>query len=123
MRRKPLPLLVPIGLAGCAATPRSDVAPVPVYTPETMPCEYEVIGDVRSTTGATFTSASAFEEARDRALGREGAEMGADAVLVPDPRAGQAVRREVTRRNEPPPLTTFRGEGVRFMSATCRDRP
>lgn len=123
MRSKLVFLGMAIAVSGCAsAGGRSDLPPVRVYTEEEAPCEYEVMRRVRAQTASTITSSQAYERARDRALGQEGAKVGADAVIVPsigEGTAGRAVRREVGRRIVPPPMTTFRGEAVRFIPGTC----
>ncbi len=111
-------LLGAILLVGCASSGGgSGAETVPVYTrADQIPCQYEVLETVRAYGSYDFRIHGAFEMAQARALGRAGARVEADAVLVPPPDWSTARRREVT--NEPIPVT-FVGQAIRFIPGTC----
>lgn len=88
-----------------------------------MPCDFEVIETVRGF--ATVSSLRDYEQARDRVLGRQGAQAGADAVLIPEDQrepgrggVGLSVQR-VGGRNQPAEAR-FSGQAIRFTSDACR---
>ena len=110
-------LLGAILLVGCASSGGgSGAETVRVYTrAEDIPCQYEVLQTVRAS-GQIVRAPGAFERAQARALGRAGARVEADAVLVPPPDWSTARRREVT--NEPISVR-FVGQAIRFIPGTC----
>ena len=114
-------LLIAIVLGGCAsAVPWNDDLPrVPVYqVGEDTPGEYVAMGRVVVEQRHTGTSDQEFRVAMQRALGRAGAEAGADAVIVQD-----YVRRlpfAVRGSNAPRTPAMFEGTAVRWLRETCK---
>jgi hypothetical protein len=124
MRRQSPKVILPVLLlVGCAsAGPVADEEPtVPVYGPnEKTPCEYEAIGPVGAEAWVGLPGARGHEEARAQELGRAGARIGADAVILPDtrvrlpfsvPGAGEAPTRTLLR---------FEGQAVTWIEGTCK---
>jgi hypothetical protein len=103
--------------------------PVPVFdSVEDIPCQYEVIRRVRGESDArTGGSPTAFERERVRVLGREGARMGADAVLVEPVSEMVGVQRRVVvsapagsaPRIPSAPNLRFEGDALRYLDETC----
>lgn len=98
-----------------------EVQPVPVFVRgDNLPCEYEAIGPVEAVIRDFGTTEWSFNHARDEALGKAAAEMGADAVLVPDARAGGGevpfvtVPDEQSRRG-----VRVEGMAIRWIAGTC----
>ena len=110
---------------GCASVGGgSELPPVPVYAlTDELPCEYEVIETVRGSSSRRSTSPASYERIRADVLGQAGADIGADAVILPDPNeAVGTVRRRVGRGDQlpaAPPLLRFSGEAIRFIPDTC----
>mgnify|MGYP001031125503 CR=1 FL=1 len=83
-------IILSLALAGCASWgPRAEDEPrVPVYRhDQETPCDYEPLG--RVVAHAVIQPGEREEWVRERALGRVGAEMGADAVILPGPEGGR----------------------------------
>ena len=111
-----------------AAAGGGDLPGVMVYdSSDELPCEYEVIETVSGSSSRALTSADDYESMRADVLGRAGANIGADAVIAPEGRAGVA-RRAVrqpggrVRYLDPAPLPSFSGEAIRFIPGTCGGR-
>ena len=118
--RVPLVALAMFAFGCASAGGGNDLPPVPVYAVnDPLPCEYEVIQTVRGSTSAQ-SSRAAFERIRADVLGREGANVGADAVITPEPLEGGTVRRVRAGQPPPPPrILRFEGEAIRFIPGTC----
>jgi hypothetical protein len=130
-------LSVGLFLAGCASSggipsegAPADGAPavatsVPVFdSAEDVPCAYEVIRTVRGESDAsTGGSPDRYERERERVLGRAGARIGANAVLVEPVSEMRGVQRRVVvsaPAGSPPPLPPapnlqFEGEALRYL--------
>jgi hypothetical protein len=120
--QSPRVILLGLFLVGCAsAGPAADEEPtVPVYGPnEKTPCEYEAIGPVRAEAWVGLQNARGYEEARAQELGRVGARIGADAVILPDTRVQLpfSVPGAPTRT-----LLRFEGQAVTWIEGTCKRR-
>lgn len=108
-------------LAGCASSrPLTEDAPrVPVYqTGDALPCQYESMKKVVAELRDLPRSDQDYRLSVQRALGRVGAEVGADAVIVKDfilrlPFA-------LPGRSGPPSALQAEGAAVRWISGTCR---
>ena len=111
---------------GCASGGGgNDLPPVPVFaSTEELPCEYEVVETVSGSSSRRSSSVAEYERIRADVLGREGADIGADAVIAPEIDEGGTQRRVVVggavQRPGPPPLLRFTGEAIRFIPGTCR---
>ncbi|MBM4184539.1 MAG: hypothetical protein FJ207_09965 [Gemmatimonadetes bacterium] len=73
---------------------------------------------------STGGSPTAYEQERERVLGRVGARARADAVLVePVSQLGGVGRRVAVPAGSPPPTSRlqFLGEALRYVEGTCRD--
>ena len=116
MRIRTAPLLVCLVMAGCASAGYAGPAPVPMYTESEAPCAYEVLRTVRVQTTASGSQRE-FESTRRRLLGRAAAQVGGDAVIVPDPGTGEtAVVRPATGE---PINISLEGQAVRWTEANC----
>jgi hypothetical protein len=123
-----LSLAVMVAFAyGCAsAGGGSEQPPVPVFaTVGDVPCEYEVLEPVRGS-GPAPRSTNAYELDRARILGREGARIGADAVIAEERSAiGTTVRRPLgtsgTAAARPSPVRSvdYSGQAIRYTSDGC----
>lgn len=115
-------VLALLATAGCASSGQgSDGQRVPLYFEGNAPCEYVLLETVRGRTSARIVSPEMYERERTRVLGHEGAEVGADAVIVEvtPTLTGTAVRREIGRTTSgfpEIPVTEFEGEAVRFAA-------
>lgn len=121
MKAKPVGAVLFLVFAACASSPPADpdLIPVPVYSETETPCDYEVIDRVQ----IRNPRAPSFEQYVQRireGLGREGAAVGADAVIAELPSgSGVARRREVGRSQMPSLPPPVEGEAVRFLPGTC----
>ena len=114
-------------LLACASSGTSAGGPstVPVYAAEAeVPCRFEVIQRVEAEATLSLTPSVRDDQDRERRrlLGREGARVGADAVLLPQTRnpVGNAV--VAVNPNQATTITVdFVGDAIRFLPGTCRD--
>jgi hypothetical protein len=110
---------------GCASAGGGavELSPVPLYVAgSTVPCEYDVIRTLRRSSAVRPRSQTDYERMRADLLGRAGAEIGADAVLVDrveDATSGTQ-RRAVVTGGPPPSGFQFEGRAIRFRMETCR---
>lgn len=120
--RVPLVALAVFAFGCASAGGGNDLPPVPVYAAtDPLPCEYEVIQTVRGSSSAQ-SSRAAFERIQADVLGRAGANIGADAVITPEPNEVGTQRRAVGRAGQPTPpprVVRFEGEAIRFLPGTC----
>jgi hypothetical protein len=117
--------LVAMGCASAGAAPGAEEGrePVPVYARESdVPCRFENVQTVRGS--ASVTSYEEFAREREKVLAREGARVGADAVLLPasEERRGVAVTARVGPGGVQrlPTQISFEGQAIRFVEGTCR---
>ena len=105
---------------GCAsAGGGNDLPPVRAYaSTDELPCEYEVIETVSGWSASVQGSRTAYERIRADVLGRAGADIGADAVIIPEIDDFQHGGRQL-RPLPLPPLLRFSGEAIRFIPGTC----
>ncbi len=109
-------------LVGCASGGSGGPSSVPVYTGSSaVPCRYEVIRRVEGETTVPFVSDRAvFERERARVLGREGARLGANAVVVAEARAIGGTQVAMPANQVPSTRTIrFEGDAVRYVDPTC----
>lgn len=124
MRVNPVILFFALPFFGCATggPGEEEVVPVPVYAKHDAPCEYEVIRRVEAR--GYVGDPRDFVEVRDRELGRVGARVGADAVILATGtgpvKLPFIVGDPEMARNRPISSTTFYGEAVRFDTTNCR---
>jgi len=108
-------------LAGCASN-RSlteDTPRVPVYQiGDALPCRYDSMQTVVTELRDSPRSNQDYRLSVQRALGRVGAEVGADAVIVKD----FVLRLPFALPGQSGPPSALRAEGtaVRWISGTCR---
>ena len=107
--------------AGCASTrpPPEEGPRVPVFqVADDLPCEYEVTGVVRAELRDRPRTDEEYRLSLQQALGRAGAEAGADAVIVRDfvLRLPFAVRGQSVPSSPRP----VEGRAVRWIPGTCR---
>ncbi len=112
-------------LGACASSGTSSDGPstVPVYeVASEVPCRYEVVERVEAAWTMRIPPAPG-EQDRERArlLGREGARVGADAVLLPqNPTPVGSTRVAVGPGQTTTIPVTFVGDAIRFLPGTCR---
>ena len=116
--------------AGCASAGTGTAegpTSVPVYlTAAEVPCRFEVIERVEGQGMAA--SLEEYERERSRVLGRAGARVGADAVLIPEgrPEPGRgSVGVQVRGTSAGGRISStmeFSGDAIRFVDATCAGR-
>ena len=114
-------------LTGCASSggPGDGPSAVPVYASESeVPCRFEVIERVEAQGMVTVPPTPGEQEReRSRLLGREGARVGADAVLLPQRRTGVGTAVVAVPVNRTATITIdFVGDAIRFLPGACRDR-
>jgi hypothetical protein len=112
-------------LAACASSGTSSEGPstVPVYAVESeVPCRYEVLERVEAEwTMRLPPSPGEQDRERRRLLGREGARVGADAVLLPQGRNAVGSTVAAVRPGGTTLIpVTFVGDAIRFLPGTCR---
>lgn len=119
-----IPTLFLLGLllAACATSrpAAEENQQVPVYrADEKTPCEYEIIETVRVETSVDPFKARDYEAVRDLELGRAGAKVGADAVILPDTRLWLPF--SVQAASNPIAATpfSFEGDAVSWIAGTC----
>jgi hypothetical protein len=112
-------------LAGCASgggAANGGPSTVPVYTgASAVPCQYEMMRRVEGETTVPFVSSrEVFERERARVLGREGARLGANAVVVADATAIGGTQVAIPANQIPSTrVIRFEGEAVRYLDPTC----
>jgi hypothetical protein len=89
-----------------------------------VPCRFEVIERVEAQGTVTVPPTPGEQDReRRRLLGREGARVGADAVLLPQGRAAVGTAVVAVRANQSRTITVdFVGDAIRLLPGTCRDR-
>ena len=120
-----LPLALFLAACATGGAADEDQPTVPVYGPdEETPCEYEVLGTVTAeVTG--LGSTSRLDEMGRRALGQEGAKLGADAVVLPGGRQKLpfTVVRAGSQARNPAAYSGPRkveGQAVSWIQETCK---
>ena len=113
-------------VAGCASSGGSGDGPstVPVFANESeVPCRFEVNERVVAEGTVTIPpDRGEHEREQRRLLGREGARMGADAVLLPQGRVAVATAVVAVPANQTTTIPiTFGGDAIRYLPGTCRD--
>lgn len=111
-----------LGILACASAPTMESGPpVPVYSEEDVPCEYEVVRRVRVRAPTAASSEADYLRMLRLAYGRAGAEVGASAVIaeIAEPRA-QARRREIGRGSATPlDSGPPAGLAIRYLDPAC----
>lgn len=128
LRRFPFALLPALILVGCATSspaPEDEGPRVPVYqVGDKLPCDYEVIRIVRAERKQGVRSDVENHRAMEQALGKTGADAGADAVIVDD--FSLKLPFVVVRSGQPRPspsisrLPPYEGNAVRWIPGTCK---
>ena len=122
--RVPLAALAAFAFGCASAGGGSDLPPVQVYaSTDELPCEYDVIEAVSGSSSRRSSSRADYESIRADVLGREGADIGADAVIAAAINEIGTMRRATRGRGvqlpPAPPLLRFSGEAIRFIPGTC----
>ena len=115
-----LVLLVLCGCASGGGGGGDDTVPV-FLTPADVPCEYVVMDTIQERSSVSVPSPSQGRESarnRERVLGRAGARLGADAVVV-IPFERLPFRVAVSRGESQMVPVTYEGEAVRYSDPTC----
>ncbi len=118
--RVPLAALAAFAFGCASGGGGNDLPPVRAYaSTDELPCEYEVIETVSGWSARSVQgSRTAYERIRADVLGRAGADIGADAVIIPEIDDFQHGGRQL-RPLPLPPLLRFSGEAIRFIPGTC----
>ena len=125
---KTLPIFMAVLAGGCASggSGVDERTSVPVYRlDEQTPCEYEAIGPVSAEATIDLRGSRDIPLTRSRVLGRAGAEVGADAVILKDSEEREPTVDTDPRSGDPVPIQIrfrFEGEAVTWIDGTCRQR-
>ena len=119
----PTPILLALLLGGCATAgpSREQDQRIPVFrADEETPCAYELVAPIRVEASVAPYKARDYEEVRARELSRVGAEMGADAVILPDTRPWLPFSVAEAQSAIAPTPFRFEGDAVSWIPGTCR---
>jgi hypothetical protein len=119
----PNPIFLGLLLVACASGGPGveEDRSVPVYrADDETPCEYEFIETLRVEASVLPHRARDYEEVRARELGRAGAKIGADAVILADTRQWVPFRVEDAQNALAPTPFWFEGDAVSWVPGTCK---